>query len=373
MIRKAFVFAVAAMAVLVIFGDVREAAAAKCSGICYRITRLVSSEHGDTRRDVRRWIDEMTEAIVEALRQQTSQLSQYDRLQIEAMERLADAQETNEALRLRQEFRASAKAEGRYDPDPNGCLTLERAGYGGTGAPEAGLESNSESARKPPPETPARTEGSVRYAVERQELRKELEGEGISTTDFRDWWDGTTVERSPERNRGTEALIQNVIDPLQPPELNEELKAAPGYRVLDSEMDGVRVRHSIVREAMAYVLGLREGQTTSPGSGGMAIRSGKTMRKFADKGLYLRPLPAGAVSEMQALDVLTTYHHEPQPEEAAQRESSMTARNYMKRIYETQALHARIAYLQLEVSSRQLLVDATRMAGETPRFATITP
>lgn len=330
---------------------------------------LIKAQHRSTQTRVHGWLDELERAVVEALRLQTQQLSNYHKLGIEAMERIADAVQQNEALRLRQELRARAESEGRYDPDPTGCLTVERGGYPGRGAaPEAAELRNGDAAREPLPESPARSEGGAEFAAQQRDLRDGLGQKGISTTDLKAWLEGGTVERSPDRARATALLVQNMIDPMPPPEPTEERRDTPGGLVEDIERDGIRVRHSLVREAVSYALGLREGQTAPNGA---AIRPGETMAKFAAQGLFFGELPEGAraVSELEALDVLTTFHHEPQAEESARRETELTSRNLMKRVYEVGALNARIAYLQLEVDSRRLMLEAAQLAAATPRPA----
>ena len=351
-----------------------EEAEARCCGCRWasnanhsKTRTIIKAQHRTTQTRVHGWLDELERAVVEALRLQTEQFSNYQKLQIEASERIADAIQQNEALRLRQEMRARAESEGRYDPDPTGCLTVERGGYPGRGAaPEAKELRSGDAAREPLPESPERSKGGAEFAAQQRDLRDGLERKGLSTTDLKGWLEGGTVERNRDRARATALMVQNMIDPMPPPEPTEERKDTPAGLVEDIQRDGVRVRHSLVREAMSYALALREGQTAPNGA---AIRPGATMAKFAAQGLFFGELPAGAVSELEALDVMTTYHHEPQAEESARRETELTARNLMKRVYEATALNARIAYLQLEVDSRRLMLEAAQLAAATPKPA----
>ena len=345
---------------------VREAVAGCCCSPC---APTVRSQHNQTRDAVQGWLDELGDRIEETLKLQTEQLSNYAEKQILAMERIADAQDTKAAMRLRQELRARAEGEGRYDPDPNGCLMVEMAGYpGGTSAPAK--PSNSDAATDEMPDTPERYEGSVKFATQLQDAREELEKKGVSTTDFADVLDGDTLGREPERVEGTAMLVQNIIDPMPPPEMTDEQKETPKNLVLDSRLDALRARQSMVRQSFKYALALREGRTIGEAGtgGGHAIRSPVSLQKIVDKARYYGTLPPGPVSELQALDVLTTYHHEPQPQEALEREGLLTEKNLLKRIYETNALNARINFLRLEIDNRMLMLAATELAGATPRM-----
>ncbi len=321
--------------------------------------------HDRTRHLVKGWLDELERAVVEALKAQTEQQSNYARLQMESDERIADAQEQARARRERQRQRADAETQGRYDPDPNGCLTVERAGWPGYAtAPEASLPDSGTVVRKAPEDSGARSEGGTRYAVQRIANRARLANKGVSTTDVTEYFAPGTTPRDADRVHGARELVQNLVDPLPAPELSEDYKRLPAGAVLDAQLDQVRAQQAVVRETVGYLLAMREGRTAPDGT---PLRDPGIMGKFADKALYFTDLPAGAVSEMQALDLMTAYHHEPQPEEAAQRETALTERNWMSRLHAVAALNARINFLRLEVEVRSALLAATALAKDIER------
>ena len=358
---RALVLGVAVCAAAIVWSP--PAADAHCSCVA-----ASNRNHETTRRQVKNWLDELERAIVEALRAQTEQQSNYARLRMEQAERIADAQEQGEARRERQRQRAIAETEGRYDPDPNGCLTVERAGWPeSAGAPEANLPDSGTAVRELPEDSPERSDGGTRYAVKRTETRTALADQGVSTTDVSEYLAPVTTPRREERVRGARELAQNLIDPLPAPELTDEYRRLPAGAVLDTQLDQTRAQQALVRETMAYVLAMREGRTAPDGT---PLRSADIMGKFAGKALYFTDLPSGssAVSEMQALDLLTTYHHEPQPEEAAQRETALTARNWLSRIHAVSALNARINFLRLEIEARAALLSAATLAKDIARI-----
>ncbi|MCY4590744.1 MAG: hypothetical protein OXE86_09335 [Alphaproteobacteria bacterium] len=337
------------------------AASAHCSCVA-----ASGRNHATTQRLVKGWLDDLERAIVEALRAQTEQLSNYSRLEIEAAERIADAQEQAEARRERQRQRAAAETQGRYDPDPNGCLTVERAGWPAyAGAPEADLPDSGTAVREAVEESPERSEGGARYAVKRAETRTELADKGVSTTDVSEYLAPVTTPRSHERVLGARELAQNLIDPMMAPELTDAYKRVPAGAVLDARLDQVRAQQAVVRETIAYLLAMREGRTAPDGT---PLRAPEIMSKFVDKARYFADLPSGAVSEMQSLDLMTTYHAEPQPEEAAQRETALTERNWLSRLHAVSALNARINFLRLEVETRAALLSAAAFAKDIARL-----
>lgn len=342
-------------------------AEARCCGC----TWASNSNHQETRSQVNLWITELERAVVTAIRESTKQISNYHNKQIEADKRVADAEQQNASLRLRHEFRAKAESEGRYDPDPTGCLVVERAGYPRPGnAPEADAPTLADGARSERLETAARREGGSAYAAEHIQMRAAIEQTGRSTTDWAAVLsEGTLTDPVVKEAEATAtaARVQNVIDPAPPPELTPEDRGAPRGAAADQNRDGYRARMSLAREAFAHALALREGQF----SGGVAIRPVGVYRKLAAKSLHPRPISgsdASALSELEALRVATLFHHEPGAAEAlARKDGSMTERNLLERVYEVAALNARISYLRFEQENLRLMLDAAAFAIAVPR------
>ena len=113
-----------------------------------RTRNHVSQEHDQTREQVVNAIEQQTtdlsdhldlkfDILIEALRGQARENSNYQQMQVEAAQRVEDAAQVNETNRLKDEFRAKAES-GEFDPNPFSCMMIDMfasdGGGGGGGA-----------------------------------------------------------------------------------------------------------------------------------------------------------------------------------------------------------------------------------------------
>ena len=334
-----------------------------CCGVCGRAAQLAGQSDRNTvkgTREIQKRIDEMEQAIVKALKEQTSEQSAHDDREVESKKRIADAKEQNETVRERQRRRADAETQGRHDPDPVSCLAVGLAvgsGGGGGGGP---YESNAGDILAG--DTPEGGDGVARDRRSYDE-KKQFEGMGGVKDPTSDWealLGANSVDYSKEGlGPAFDRLIVNTVDPRPAEKLDEErLSQSPSGLALIAENQATLARQSLAKESGLFAMRLRA-----------QIASSKGLVPYADRSLYDqqgREIPE-RISELQALDILTVFHHAPNAEEAGERATVLTEKNLLERIYQVSALQARMDYLQLEHGNRELLLLSGILGVLTPQ------
>ena len=308
--------------------------------------------HGETRQHVTRETTDAAAYIVEALRRHSSQNSKYMDRQVEALERITDGQEQNEAMRLRDRFRAEAES-GKYDPNPDFChqvdIALEsRSGPApveATGARiSAAVAGWSTGAVLPVQVNGARM--AAWLAAEREEIRN-AGGSDDATTDWRLATSHPTLQvDDPDVARAIARLIANTVDPVPPSPLTEEDLQTPAGL---SEAAWRRATEARNRAAIAAIGQILDIASPSQPAG--------PYRTIARRSRYDESIP-DQISELQILDIRSTSYYSPNVETLEQRHSK-NEKALLQDLLDVQSLNARLNYLRLLQEMRSVVVLAS--------------
>lgn len=304
-----------------------------------RETRDEVNKSREEINDVRREVRDSADRIIEALKAHAGEQSAYQDKQIEASRRMRDAEQQNEAQRLRDEFRAKAES-GDFDPSPDICLLADLFRGGGSASTNPGQSPiGTEGVRNtftdmydaPIEEVQSGGTRLARFVVDEQD-------EVLSVSDVLSF---STIENDP---RELESLVRRLIDPLPPaPVLNPDTPEG----VTREALRRIRqTRNSATGEVLAMVLNM--SQPVQPVNGAMNAY----IEDIAD---YNRDVPS-EISELQALDIRTLRHYAPSPERVNTR-SAFDEAKMLEQVLDAIAINSRIAYLQLELDRRRAVVE----------------
>lgn len=319
--------------------------------------------HRDTRKIINDRITEAEKALIEALRQQTGEQGAVLDRQVEAQRRITDAQLQNDAIRLRQEFRAEAETSGQFDPDPMACILLDMLKGSESGSSSSGMTGKQvrEAARFwLDGEHPSVREGSTtmhRTLLDAQEQFKGVGGVNDPTTDWAVVYDSNSINMD-ETGAALEYLLINTIDPTPPRPMSDADMNTPAGMAREAERNAIRARNSAALEATSFALQLRKAEA-----------SPDALEYYIERSRYNRPTDNG-ISELQALDIMTTFHYAPNADELETRES-LTEKNWLERLHNVASLQARMDYLQLEQDNRMLNALGVIASNLTPQDGNI--
>ena len=315
---------------------------------CLTISRLV----GETRRHLARAMTEAATMIVEGLREQTRQNSRYLDRQVMAHARIADGQEHNAAMRMRDRFRAQAES-GQFDPNPEACLLVDASMTShkaeNNGAATGGAIA-SEARTWLVGDTPVARRGGVELAAwlnrERQNLR-EAGDSPDATTDWNLVNEKPTLDLEDERlRRALARLVSNTVNPVPARALTGRDLKTPAGLAESVRRQAATARNHAAISAIQGVLDMR-----SPRFRADAYRS------IADGAHYESPIPP-KISELQQLDIRSTAYFAPTPRVIAQR-LQKSEEALLQDILDLLSVSTRIAYLRLEQENRNTMVLAS--------------
>lgn len=320
---------------------------------------VIRNEHNETRTQIVNAIQLAAQQIIFALTQQSRENSNHLDRQVEAMKRIEDAAQVNAQDRMRQQFRAEAES-GRFDPNPFACLLLDLFGSGGgtAGGAAAGSDVANQVARRISGDDPAVRAGGTtlsRRVVDDRDRFAGFRGSERASTDWSLIVERPTLDLSDAQTREVvNLIISNAIDATPLPEVTEaELRTPQGLdRAARREMILARQRASL--ESIGMSLNMR----TPVMSDANAVRA---FREMAESSSYNRDVP-NRLSELQQLDIRTVHHYAPGVDRARE-VAQMDERQILNEIWQVMAINTRIAYLHLELASRDAVVNALILAS----------
>ena len=336
-----------------------------------RVREQVKSSIEQQTTDLNAHLDTKTKELIEALKGHARENTNHQKMQTEAAGRVQDAAEINAANRLRDEFRAAAES-GLFDPSPSSCrlLDLYRTNPGAFSPNSNGSSVVTEAQEWTRGNNPSIVTGGAALGKHVADNQKKYEnyGNGTSsdpTSDFAVLFDGdpTINFNDPETAEIATIIVQNGLDSApQRPRTEEELLTPAG---LDQNIADVQrnTRLSAANESIKMVLNMNS-----------AVMSGPTVeeyRKRANESAYNRGTDFQELSELQQIDINTVWHYAPRGERLAiltgtpgsdSKVKPMNEKAWLAEIHAINSLNARINYLQLELDSRDALVNAYILA-----------
>lgn len=325
------------------------------SAHAWRATSSLQVTQNNTMRDIRAEVERQGRSIVQALRMHAGEGSAYADKQIEAQKRFTDSAQQNAVQRLRDEFRAKAES-GQFDPNPYSCLLAglfaeDGATGGGAGVPGAGssvgarvmedLSGGDEKVRA----------GGAELAVSVIQSIAPYKGRADGTTNFAPLFENPTLDLSQENGQEiVTRLVRNMIDSTPPRPVTSAEMSTPEGAARAAKQQEVSARNSAAAEILAMRINMIE-----------PLVSSESYMPFVQKSAYNREVP-DMISEMQAIDIRTVFDYAPKPEAMKERERK-NERALMMDLLNIMAINTRIAYLSLEMQTRQATVDAAILAS----------
>lgn len=315
----------------------------------------VRSEVSSVRRAVdknRKEVFDTGTRIIEALRLSRAEGSSYVDKQIEATKRMLDAQEMNNVQMQRDLIRAEAEGT-KNQPNPGACLLAGLfGGSGGAGgAQSSGVGSSiANSARDQmsggDPTVYGPKLGSAKAVIDAAREHEGHRGSADPTTDLSLLLTEATFPADEASNETATRYLRNVINPVPPrPISEEEMKTPEGY-ARAAEQQRTRARQSAIHEVFAFSLNLREPKTPY----------NDEFKKYVEQSHYNRDVPE-TLSELQAIDIRTVRHYAPKTEFASER-SNLSQKGVLLEVLDAISIGNRIAYLQLEQSNRDMILNS---------------
>ncbi|MDE0305482.1 MAG: hypothetical protein OXI87_11480 [Albidovulum sp.] len=313
---------------------------------CATVSRL----HSGTRSHVTRQTRDAANTVVEGIRKHSGQNSRYLDRQVEAMKRIADGQEQNATMRIRDIVRAEAES-GRFDPNPDYCLLFDAS------------EANSNSRKDANPGLQAAVEASTWASGDRDVIRthgtklaawlarerRELAGSGGSDDATTDWgmvFDRPTADLDdPDVKASIARLVANTVEPEPRRPLTDAELETPGGLAESLKRQATSARNNAAIAALKSVLSIAAPRIPSEHFNTIAARSH-----------YGKPIP-DLISELQQLDIRTTSYFAPKPAALDQRQAK-TERALLQDVIDIMSLNARIGYRRLELENRNTVVLA---------------
>ncbi|MFX4300052.1 hypothetical protein [Pseudosulfitobacter pseudonitzschiae] len=358
------------------------AIACSCSGAIAATRAAVNTQGGRTQDELRTLqdlVEEQTEDmnenhddmkdhldirvadLIEALKGQARENANYQQMQVEAAQRIEDASQVNATQRLRDEFRAKAES-GVNDPNPFSCMILDMFGNGGGGAPNpdnTGSAVVSEVVSFVDGETPEVQSGGVRMASVVSNDKDELEnfkGSPNASTDWSLMLKEPTVDMDdPQTRKLAGVLVRNTINTSPERSVPEAEKATPLGLGKIAKMEETRARYKAAMESIAMQLNMRTAVMD-----GDAV---ETYRDMATDSAYNREIPE-KLSELQQIDIMTVWNYAPKGERAENLtdNAKMSEKAWLFELHRIMSINARINYLNLELASRDAVVNAAILA-----------
>ena len=316
----------------------------------------ISGYHDDTQSHVSVETTQAAKEIITALKAQTQQNSAYLDRQVEAIKRIADAEQQNETLRLREKIRAKAES-GEYDPNPNSCLqydiALTEQNLHLALPPNAKQIIHSVHKWSDGKTVPVQENG-IRLAAWLLEEKKQIGSvAGIEnpTSDWRLIFDNPTIATTdPVASSALTRLVANTIHALPPAPLAPHELQTPAGIAETVYRNSIAARRSAAMEAIGYGIDIR-----------MPTTDATIYRTIADASHYDRYIP-DYIGDLQKLDIRTQFYHVPS-EDTLDMRLAKNEKGLLQDLIDVMSLNARINYLRLEVETRNSAVLAALLGS----------
>ena len=311
----------------------------------------ISALHEETRRHTTKESTDAARHVVDGLREHARQTSSHLDRQVEADKRIADGQDQNAALRMRDRFRAEAE-NGKFDPNSDYCMLYDLSA-------DSKLRSKAFAPAHRDIErmakqwstgvaTPVRENGTrmaAWLAAERVDLRNAGGSEDATT----DWGLVTGHPTIPvfdsATKRAVARLVSNTIDPAPPIPLTENDMRTPAGLSEAARRRSTEARNQAASSAIGMAIEL-----------GSPVHPADTLRTLASRSHYSNTIPE-MVSELQRLDIRTSLYFEPNSETLDLRHAK-NERALLQDLIDLQSLNAKINYFRLAQENRTSLVLA---------------
>lgn len=334
----------------------------------------IQTEHEATRSAIITAIDDQTGTLTEKLEETTSRIIEAMALaagestagfqrQTEAGRRIADAQELNEANRMRQQVRATAES-GAFDPNPFACSLLDIfESSRGSGAPLTGDGVSGQAVRRITGDDADVQAGGARLArsvVDARDTYAGFQGSVNATTDWSLMLSDPTIDLSDPDMQGVLGwIISNSVDATPERAVTDEELQTPQGMARAAEAQQRLGRQSAAIETINMSVNMRTPV--------MDDNQG-TFAGMAEDSAYNRPV-ADQLSELQQLDIRTVYHYAPGPNRMNGTNGQqnglvhMNEKGWLQEIHTIMAINARINYVRLELENRNAITSALILAA----------
>jgi hypothetical protein len=333
------------------------------AGRCGYVANTVRNQAAKTRKEVvdqhaktQNAIEKAAREIIDGLKGQSRETSNFQQMQVEAAQRIQDGAEVNATKRLKENFRAKAES-GDFDPNPFSCILLDLFGNGGGGGGSGASGAISQDVSGYiGGQHPAVQQNGValsKFVVEEAEKFKGYRGSPNAAADWSLMVKEPTVDLSnPQNAELAKIMMRNMVDaqPKAAPS-PEELLTPAGLDKM-AEFQETLTRQNAAIEVMAMALNMRDTQMR-----GAAVQE---LEKRAKETAYNRPIDPNGISELQQLDIRTVYHYAPTGDRAKKlgASSTMNEKAWLAELHRLLALQTRMTYLQLELMNRDAIVNA---------------
>lgn len=327
-----------------------------------KVREQVKSSIEQQTDELRDHLDVKTTELIEALKGQARENSNYQQMQVEANQRIEDAAQVNATNRLRDEFRAKAES-GEFDPNPFSCLLMDlfgdSSGGGGGSSATNGTDIVNQASGWISGNHPAIVAGGTtlsKHVVEEANKFAGYKGSPDAATDWGVMLRDPTVDFSdPQMAEVAKLIVQNTIDSTPDRPVTAEELLTPAGLDRAAKMLEVQGRSHASAESMAMAMNMiasvMEGSPV------------ETYKDMADDSAYRRAVN-GKLSELQQIGIMTAWNYAPRGErmEALTNVSGMSEKAWLFELHRVMSLNARINYLQLELASRDAIVNASILA-----------
>lgn len=313
--------------------------------------------------DLKDHLDIRVADLIEALKGQSRENANYQQMQVEAAQRIEDASQVNATQRLRDEFRAKAES-GVNDPNPFSCMILDlfSNGSGGAASPEAtGTATAAKAMEFLSGNDEAVVQGGATVSLAVKEDRDRFANFMETPNATTDWGlllrEPTIDLDDPEMKDYASVMIRNLIDTAPPRKVSPQEESTPGGldRIAKNEERLNRLGASL--ESVAMQLNMRS-----------AVMSGSavdTYKKMAKDSAYNRKYEdLTKLSELQQIDIMTVWNYAPKGERAEDLTdgAKLSEKAWLFELHRIMSINARINYLNLELASRDAVVNAAILA-----------
>jgi len=315
----------------------------------------VSKENDKVREQVKTSIELQTELLIEALKGQARENSNYQQMQVEGAQRIEDAAQINHTNRLKDEFRAKAES-GAFDPNPFACMLADifgGQGGGGGGATGNGSDVAARVGDWYKGTNPVVQEGGVALAKHISDKKDEFAGykdKLDATTDWSLLLENPSIDLTdPKMAEVAEIIVRNGLDSTPARQINDAEKLTPSGldRIAKRSETDTRIgaANESIKMALNMVSQVMEGEARDE------------MAKLAEQSAYNRPIPS-KISELQQLDIMTVWHYAPTGDRHDTFSAGMSETAWLQEIHHVMSVNTRIQYLQLELMTRDAVVGA---------------
>ncbi len=306
-------------------------------------------------------LDEKTNMIIEALKGQARENSNYQQMQLEGAQRIEDAAQVNNTNRLKDEFRAKAES-GEFDPNPFACVLVDLFGNNGSsgsapgGSGSAVAEGVSSWVGGNDPVVQQGGVGLSKHVSDKKDEFAGYKGRQNATTDWGLLLEEPTIDLDdPQMAEVAKIIIRNGLDSTPRRAMSDDEKLTPAGLDRIAKVEELSSRLRSAGESIEMALNMRD-----------AVMDGapvETYREMAADSAYNRNIGT-KLSELQQVDIMTVWNYAPAGErlEKLTNTGGMNEKAWLFEIHRVMSINARINYMQLELMNRDAIVNANILA-----------